>query len=214
MRYTPQHKSITHKKIVNTASELFRDQSIGSVGVSDLMNRAGLTHGGFYAHFSSKEALAAEAIKATFDEAWQRRKRFIGETAPGRKFITAVERYMTTMHRDNSAKGCPAAALASEVAHHPGPIRDAMTAGVKRWISGVEQMVAEDGLAIDAHAAIATMVGAMVLSRGMADPAVADQFIKAARETLLSLAQRSPAQRSLPQSPKSPSRKRAKRAKG
>jgi TetR/AcrR family transcriptional repressor of nem operon len=209
MRYAPQHKSITHKKIVNTAAELFRDQSIGSVGVSDLMNRAGLTHGGFYAHFNSKEALAAEAIRATFEEAWQRRKRLVGEAAPGRKLATAVDYYLTTTHRDNSGKGCIVAALASEVAHHPGPIRDAMTAGVKRWIAGVEQMIADDGLAIDPHTMIATMVGTMVLSRAMADPAVADQFIKAARETLLSLAQHSPAHPD-----KSPAKKRAKRAKG
>ena len=210
MRYTPQHKSITHNKIVNTASELFRDRSIGGVGVSDLMNRVGLTHGGFYAHFSSKEALAAEAIKAAFDEAWQRRKQVVGEAAPGRKYLTAIEHYLTTRHRDNSAKGCIAAALASEVAHHPGPIRDAMTEGVKRWIAGVEQMVAEDGLDVDAHTTIATMVGAMVLSRAMADPAVADKFISSVRQTLLSLPQQRPS--SGQQRSKSPSRKRATRA--
>jgi len=210
MRYTPQHKSITHNKIVNTASELFRDRSIGGVGVSDLMNRAGLTHGGFYAHFTSKEALAAEAIKAAFDEAWQRRKQVVGDAASGRKFLTAIEHYLTTTHRDNSAKGCIAAALASEVAHHPGPIRDAMTAGVKRWITGVEQMIAEDGLDVDAHTTIATMVGALVLSRAMADPAVADKFISSVRETLLSLAQQRPSP--VQQRPKSPSRKRGRRA--
>jgi TetR/AcrR family transcriptional repressor of nem operon len=211
MRYTPQHKSITHKKIVNTASELFRDRSIGGVGVSDLMNRAGLTHGGFYAHFSSKEALAAEAIKAAFDEAWQRRKQVVGEAEPGRKFLTAIQHYLTTTHRDNSAKGCIAAALASEVAHHPGPIRDAMTVGVKRWIAGVEQMIAEDRLDVDAHTTIATMVGAMVLSRAMADPAVADRFISSVRETLLSLARRR-VSAVVQQRSKTSSKKRAKRA--
>jgi TetR/AcrR family transcriptional repressor of nem operon len=72
MRYTPQHKTATHKRIVTVASELFRSQGIGNVGVIDLMQRAGLTHGGFYAHFSSKDALAAEACRAAFDESCQR----------------------------------------------------------------------------------------------------------------------------------------------
>jgi TetR/AcrR family transcriptional repressor of nem operon len=197
MRYTPQHKSITHKKIVSTAADLFRAQSIGGVGVSDLMSRAGLTHGGFYAHFSSKEALAAEAIKAAFDEARQRRKQVIGAAAPGRKFYTAVELYLTMPHRDNPGKGCMAAALASEVAHHPGPVRDAMTAGVKRWVAGVEQMLQEDGLAIDGHTAIATLVGALVLSRAMADPELAERFVTRARDSLLASAKRAtPSKRS------------------
>jgi TetR/AcrR family transcriptional repressor of nem operon len=174
------------------------------------MSRAGLTHGGFYAHFSSKEALAAEAIRVAFDEAWLRRKQVVGEAAPGRKFLTAIEHYLTTTHRDNSAKGCIAAALASEVAHHPGPIRDAMTAGVKRWIAGVEQMIQEDSLDIDAHTAIATMVGAMVLSRAMADPALADKFISSVRETLLSRSQQRPSP--VRQRSKSPSNQRARRA--
>jgi len=188
MRYTAQHKSITHRKIVNTAAELFRAQSIDSVGVSDLMNRAGLTHGGFYAHFSSKEALAAEAIKAAFDEARQRRQQVIGAAAPGTKFTTAVEHYLTVPHRDNPGKGCMAAALASEVAHHPGPVQDEMTAGVKRWLAGVEQMARDDGVTIDGHTSIATMVGALVLARAMADPHLSELFITRARESLLASA--------------------------
>ena len=96
-----------------------------------------------------------------------------------------------------------AAALAAETARHPGPIRDAMTAGIKRWISAYQQMLADDGLDIDAHAAIATMVGALIMSRAMSDPDVADKFVSGARDTLLSLAQ--------PRR-KSPAKKRAKRA--
>lgn len=202
MRYTPRHKSITHERIVGTAADLFRAQSIGAVGVSDLMNRAGLTHGGFYAHFSSKEALAAEAINAAFDEARKRRKQAIDAAEPGQKFSTAVELYLSMPHRDNPGKGCIAAALASEVAHHPGPVRDAMTAGVKRWIAGVEQMLQEDGLTIDGHTAIATMLGALVLSRAMADPGLSEQFVARARESLLAIATRA-----------APAKRRTRRAK-
>jgi TetR/AcrR family transcriptional repressor of nem operon len=186
VRYTPQHKSTTHRKIVTTASELFRSQGIGKVGVTDLMQRAGLTHGGFYAHFSSKEALAAEACRAAFDESGQRLKQLLEEAAPGRKFATAVERYLTLAHRDNASKGCMAAALASEVARHPGPLRDAMTAGIRRWVDSIQQMIERDGLSIDAHAAVATMLGAIVLARATADPKLSDQIISHARESLLS----------------------------
>jgi TetR/AcrR family transcriptional repressor of nem operon len=190
VRYTPQHKSNTHRKIVTTASELFRSQGIGNVGVTDLMQHAGLTHGGFYAHFSSKEALAAEACRAGFEESGQRLKQLRAEVEPGRAFATAVERYLTLAHRDNSSKGCMAAALASEVARHPGPVRDAMTAGIRRWVDSVQQMIEQDGLTIDAHAAVATMLGAIVLARATADPKLSDQILARARESLLSSCKR------------------------
>jgi TetR/AcrR family transcriptional regulator, transcriptional repressor for nem operon len=190
VRYTSQHKSNTKRKIVTTASELFRSQGIGNVGVTDLMQRAGLTHGGFYAHFSSKDALAAEACRAAFEESGQRLKQLLEEVEPGRRFATAVERYLTPAHRDNSNKGCMAAALASEATHHPGPIRDAMTMGIRRWVEIVQQMIEQDGLAIDSHAAVATMLGAIVLARTTADPRLSDQIISRARESLLSSCKR------------------------
>jgi TetR/AcrR family transcriptional repressor of nem operon len=186
MRYTPQHKSNTHRKIVDTASELFRAQGIGSVAVTDLMQQAGLTHGGFYAHFSSKEALAAEACRAAFAESGQRLKRVLNETESGHKFATTVQRYLTTTHRDSSSKGCMIAALASEVAHHPGPVKDAMTAGIKGWIEGLEKMLRQDRLNIDAYSAVATMVGAMVLARAAADPKLSERLVTHARDSLLS----------------------------
>jgi TetR/AcrR family transcriptional repressor of nem operon len=190
VRYTPQHKSNTKRRILTTASELFRSQGIGKVGVTDLMQRVGLTRGGFYAHFSSKEALAAEACRAAFEESGQRLKQLLEEGEPGRRFATAVERYLTLAHRDNSDKGCMAAALASEVAHHPGPLRDAMTAGIRRWVESVQQMIEQDGLANDAHAAVATMLGAIVLARATADAKLSDQIISHARESLLSTCKR------------------------
>jgi len=190
MRYTPQHKSNTHRKIVNTASELFRAQGIGGVGVTDLMQQAGLTHGGFYAHFSSKEQLAAEACRTAFEESAQRLKQVLEETEPGRKFATTVERYLTTGHRDRSSKGCMIAALASEVAHHPGPVKDAMTVGIKGWIEGIAKMVSQDGLNIDAYSAVATMVGAMVLARAAADPRLSERLLTHARDSLLSSTRR------------------------
>jgi TetR/AcrR family transcriptional regulator, transcriptional repressor for nem operon len=185
MRYAPQHKSNTHKKIVTAASELFRAEGIRSVGVTELMQRAGLTHGGFYAHFTSKEDLAAQACLSAFEESGQRLKQLIEEVEPGRKFATAVERYLNATHRDNSLRGCMAAALATEVTHHPGPIRDAMTAGIKQWIEGVEKMIAQDGLQIDSYSAVATMIGAIVLARAAADPKLSDQLLSHARDTLL-----------------------------
>jgi len=190
MRYAPNHKTNTHKKIVGAASELFRAQGIGSVGVTDLMQHAGLTHGGFYAHFSSKEALAAEACRVAFEEAGHRLKQVLDQVEPGQKFATTVERYLTATHRDNSCNGCIVAALASEAAHHPGPVRDAISAGIGAWIEGVEKMLAQDGIEIDAYSAVATMVGAMILARAASDPKLADRLIARARGALLSAPRR------------------------
>jgi TetR/AcrR family transcriptional regulator, transcriptional repressor for nem operon len=192
MRYTPQHKSNTHRKIVAVASELFRSQGIGNVGVTDLMLRAGLTHGGFYAHFSSKDALAAEACSAAFEESAQRLHHLLEQTEPGSKFSAVVEHYLAAAHRDHPNKGCVIAALASEAAHQGGPVRDAIDSGIRRLVASVDQALQADGLAIDAHAAVATMVGAMVLSRALADPKLSDQLLAHARESLLSGVKRAP----------------------
>jgi TetR/AcrR family transcriptional repressor of nem operon len=186
MRYTPQHKSNTHRKILAVASELFRSQGIGNVGVTDLMQRAGLTHGGFYAHFRSKDALAAEAMRSAFEESTQRFRQQFEESEPGLRFSSAVERYLSAMHRDNASQGCVAAALAGEVSRQTGPVRDAMTAGIRRLIENVEKMIEADGLTLDAHAALATMVGALVLSRAASDPKLSDTLISHARDSLLS----------------------------
>jgi TetR/AcrR family transcriptional repressor of nem operon len=192
VRYTPQHKSNTHRKIVAVASELFRSQGIGNVGVTDLMLRAGLTHGGFYAHFSSKDALAAEACSTAFEESAQRLNQLFEQAEPGKKFCSAVEHYLAASHRDHPHKGCVIAALASEAAHQGGPVRDAITCGIRRLIESVEQALQADGVTLDAHAAVATLVGAMVLSRAVADPKLSDQLLAHARESLLSGVKRAP----------------------
>jgi TetR/AcrR family transcriptional repressor of nem operon len=186
MRYTPQHKSNTHRKIIAAASELFRSQGIGNVGVTDLMQRAGLTHGGFYAHFSSKDALAAEACQAAFEQSARRLQRQLEQAEPGTRFSSTVERYLSTAHRDNPNKGCVAAALASESAHESEPVREAMACGIRRLIESVQNMLETDGLSLDAHSAVATMVGAMVLSRAVADPKLSEQLLAHARASLLS----------------------------
>jgi TetR/AcrR family transcriptional repressor of nem operon len=186
MRYTPQHKTTTHKKIVTVASELFRSQGIGNVGVIDLMQRAGLTHGGFYAHFSSKDALAAEACRAAFDESCQRVLHLLEHGEPGKRFAAVVEGYLSTAHRDHPNKGCVAAALASEAAHQSGPVREAMSSGIRRLVESVEKVIEADGLTLDAQSAVATLVGAMVLSRAVADPRLSEQLLSRARDSLLS----------------------------
>jgi TetR/AcrR family transcriptional repressor of nem operon len=186
MRYTPQHKSNTHRKIVAVASEMFRSQGIGNVGVTDLMQRAGLTHGGFYAHFNSKDALAVEATRSAFEESAQRLKQQLEESVEGLRFSSAVQRYLSSTHRDTAAKGCVAAALAAEVARQTGPVRDAMSAGIRRLIEAVQKMIEADGLNVDAHAALATMVGALVLSRAVSDSKLSERLLSHARDSLLS----------------------------
>ncbi|WP_144636306.1 TetR/AcrR family transcriptional regulator [Bordetella genomosp. 13] len=168
------------------SSRLFRERGIDGVTVADLMAAAGLTHGGFYGHFESKDALAAVACEQAFNEAvgrWQ-------AAATGRTSRRAlVEAYLSGPHRDHPGKGCPAAALAADVARHDGepPVQDAYIEGLKRLLAAIASL--QDGADASertraAMAQLATMVGALTLARATRGDALSNQILAAARDAL------------------------------
>src|SRR6187402_2233120 len=128
MRYTPDHKEATHRRIVETAAERFRKEGLEAVGVASLMADAGLTHGGFYSHFPSKEALVGEALIAAMEATFTRLSQ-AGETGGIQGLI---EYYLRPTHRDRPERGCVAAALAGEIARQPSKIRTAFNRGYER----------------------------------------------------------------------------------
>src|ERR1700752_4591488 len=116
MRYSREHKQETHARIVRKASVRLREKGAHGIGVADLMKEAGLTHGGFYAHFDSREALFIEAFALAMDQTvadWQQ----LGKALPiEERFDALVEGYLSARHRDNPARGCVLPALGADIA--------------------------------------------------------------------------------------------------
>src|ERR1700753_2607096 len=106
MRYSKEHKSQTHARIVKRASVKLREKGAHGIGVADLMKEAGLTHGGFYAHFDSREALVIEAFTHAMDRSTERWRKLSEQTAPELRLATIVDSYLTTVHRDDPGHGC------------------------------------------------------------------------------------------------------------
>src|SRR5436190_16987467 len=136
MRYGKEHKAETRKRVVEAAARRFRKNGIEGTGVVELMADAGLTHGGFYAHFPSKETLVREAMLAASEQGRKHFQRQIDEArTQGREPLEQIVRlYLTTMHRDRPDRGCSVAALGSEIARHPRKTREAFTDGLDKML--------------------------------------------------------------------------------
>ncbi|MEZ5765607.1 MAG: TetR/AcrR family transcriptional regulator [Xanthobacteraceae bacterium] len=183
MRYGKEHKQETHKKVVEAAARRFRKDGIGSTGVVDLMADVGLTHGGFYAHFSSKETLVKEALATASMKSRAHLQRQIDTArAEGRDPLEAIVRtYLTTLHRDRPDRGCSVAALGSEIARHPRKTREAFTEGLSQTLQIIASALPEHvaDRQTRAYAVFSTMIGALQLSRAISDSAMSQSVIDA-----------------------------------
>ncbi|HEY0844960.1 MAG TPA: TetR/AcrR family transcriptional regulator [Noviherbaspirillum sp.] len=185
MRYSRDHKQETHNRIVQKASERFRAEGVDAVGVASLMQSVGLTVGGFYAHFGSKEDLIAEACSSGFAGTIERFRAYIDSKPKGEKMASLVDAYLSKRHRDDPAQGCVIAANGAELARHPVPTRAAFSAELGTWVALIEQVMREDGVRGDARSIISTMVGAIVLARAVDDSTLSDAFLTSARQSVL-----------------------------
>ncbi|WP_434623270.1 TetR/AcrR family transcriptional regulator [Azospirillum sp. B2RO_4] len=187
MRVSKEQAAENRRRVVEVASALFRERGFNGIGVADLMKEAGLTHGGFYGQFASKEDLAAEACARAMEvmaERWDD----AAETPPGDGALAAMlEGYLTPRHRDHSAAGCPIAALGVDVSRQGGAVRGAFTRGLRPFIDRLQRLVPGRSAEAKRRAALATlsgMVGALILSRAVDDPALSEEILDAARESL------------------------------
>jgi TetR/AcrR family transcriptional repressor of nem operon len=189
-RVSKAQTEANHQAIQDAASRLFRARGIGGVSVSELMAEAGLTHGGFYAHFASKDALAASACEAAFSHAdakWQRRVDAAADKAAARRAI--AEGYLRTTYRDPAVAACPTATLVTDVAREPvsHPIHEAYLAGVRRQVEVLTALGTSGDAARDREDAcvqLATMMGALLLARATRGDVLSDEFLDAARRAL------------------------------
>jgi TetR/AcrR family transcriptional regulator, transcriptional repressor for nem operon len=189
-RVSKDQTELNRSAITAASARLFRERGIDGVSVSDLMGAAGLTHGGFYGHFKSKQALAAEACSQAFEDStarWNRRIADAPDAAAARAAL--VTAYLSTKSRGNPGTSCAATSLAGDVSREPShaPVRGAFAAGIDglvRILASVQESADAAADRSGALADFATMVGALLLARATADQGISDEFLIAARQRL------------------------------
>jgi TetR/AcrR family transcriptional regulator, transcriptional repressor for nem operon len=191
MRYSKEHKQETHARIVRKASVRLREKGAHGIGVADLMKEAGLTHGGFYAHFDSREALLIEAFAFAMDRSMEYWRKATAETSPEKRLAMIVDSYLTASHRDDPGRGCAVPTLGAEIARESPKARKAFAAKLEQMIDMIaEQLIDLPPKAARKQAAVtlATMMGTLVLSRIAGNGEFSDDILAAGREAVLARA--------------------------
>jgi TetR/AcrR family transcriptional repressor of nem operon len=188
MRYSSEHKVQTHARIVKKASVRLREKGAHGIGVADLMKDAGLTHGGFYAHFDSREALVIEAFTHAMDRSTERWRKISEEVPAEKRLSKIVNTYLDPVHRDDPGHGCAVPALAAEIARESVKTRRVFAGRMEQMIDmladqfhGVPRKAARK----QAMAALATMMGSLVMARIVGSGESSDEILKAGREAVL-----------------------------
>jgi AcrR family transcriptional regulator len=174
MRYSHTHKAETRQRIVDEAARRFRRDGVAGTGLVPLMKALGMTHGGFYAHFPSKEALVAASLEAVVGQ--------VGEKWPDplppaqlREFLAS---YLSPHHRDNPGEGCPLPSLCAELGlrGQPSPASDALTLRMAAWLQAcrLDEAGDDQGLVL-----LSALVGALTLARSVANPALSERILGA-----------------------------------
>ena len=184
MRYDNNHKERTRARVLAEAAAAIRSKGVERVGVAEVMAGAGLTHGGFYAHFQSKDDLVAQAITHMFDASCAAFLRHTEGRNPADALANYIDAYLAPSHRDDRARGCPLAALSGDLPNMPELARARFTDGTERLVAGFAKLVkrlgAKNAEAL-AWSAIAEMAGALALSRTVPDLDRATQVLRNSR---------------------------------
>lgn len=193
MRYEKGHKDETRRRIVETASRRFRKDGIEATGIAGLMAEAGLTHGGFYAHFPSKEDLVRSAIDTALTSATAEHAAAAAAARAdgGDGLETIVRRYLSRTHRDHPETGCAIATLAAELVRSSDETRATFARDTGDLIELIAGELPDPG-SVDARTraamVLALMVGTLQLARSAPDTAASDAMLAAGRKVALALA--------------------------
>jgi TetR/AcrR family transcriptional regulator, transcriptional repressor for nem operon len=167
MKVSKEKAAEHHQAVIEAAAMSFRESGFEGVNVADIMKKAGLTHGAFYGHFSSKSDLAAAACRYAFDDR-------LNGWADDVSLTDYLDRYLSTFHRDRPGRGCPMAAFASDIGRQPKAVQKEFEVGVSRYreriasrlaAGGAPKAIRQSDRQSDATALLAAMVGSMVLAR-------------------------------------------------
>src|SRR6266478_5581039 len=184
MRYDDNHKERTRARVLAEAAAAIRSKGAERVGVAEVMAGARLTHGGFYAHFTSKDDLVTEAVTYMFDAAYARFLQHTEGREPAEALANYIDAYLATSHRRDRTHGCPIAALSGDLPNLPELARARFADGTERLVAGFAKLMKKLG-AKNAEAlawsAMAAMAGALALSRTVSDAARSTQILRNSR---------------------------------
>ena len=186
MKVSRIQEAENHERILDVATRLFRERGIDGIGVADLMKAAGLTHGGFYGHFESKEDLVAQACARAVSRMRQNWTNVIDQ-ATGDPLEALAATYLTPKHRDNTGRGCAVAALGSEIARQGPPVRRAFTDELRPFLDYLSRNVQGNSNSVRRQKALATyagLVGALIVSRAVDDLDLSNEILSAVASTM------------------------------
>jgi TetR/AcrR family transcriptional repressor of nem operon len=187
MRKSKEETAVTWRRIVGTAAREFRRNGIHATGLADVMAAAGLTHGGFYRHFGSKEELVAEASAAGMESILDRADAAAGRAGDTSGLEAIIEAYLATDHRDDRSEGCPLAGLGSELARADDETREVVSARILKFLDLIAaQMSRRKREAANSKAILllSAMVGAVTLSRIAVDPELSAAILRETKHHL------------------------------
>ena len=187
MKVTKAQAEENRVRIIEAASQLFREKGFDGIGLNDLMQAAGLTRGGFYGHFESKQDLAVQACRhalSTAGQAWNDPKDASSEAS----LAGIVDFYLSDQHRDHPAQGCALSALCNDVGRQGSELKATFAEGVEHFLSVLQARVegaSPEARRSKAMATLSTLLGAVVLSRAVGDVALSSDIRHAAAEAVL-----------------------------
>ena len=188
MRYPPAHKHATRRRIIAAASAAFRERGVDGTGVDEVMRRAGLTHGGFYAHFRDKSELLAEACAEAFDEAVVNLDRIAAQPTAVKRARLLIDSYLSPRHRDNRGSGCLIVAVGADMGRLTGAARAGYSRGFNLHLDrlGAALRLARDPA--ENHDRVthlmSSLVGALIFARATEDTARSDALLRSSRRML------------------------------
>ncbi|KQY87180.1 TetR/AcrR family transcriptional regulator [Pelomonas sp. Root1444] len=183
-------KDATHERIVSVAARAIRRSGYGGTGVADIMKEAGLTHGAFYSHFASREAMLAEAAAKACAESAAGATQVAADAPPGMALHTMLATYLSKGHVEQLEAGCPLAALGSETSRQAPEVRRVATRHIKATIDLLARQLpdwGQQGAHEKALVMLSTMVGALMLARAVDEPGLSDSLREAALQHLTSI---------------------------
>jgi TetR/AcrR family transcriptional repressor of nem operon len=185
MRRTKKEKQQTHARIVEAAADRFRAEGISGTGISQLMEQAGLTHGGFYAHFTNKEALIAEACIEGFTQTQKKLTNAVREAGANEQVEAILDAYLSSEQRDQPASACIMPTLAAEIARHSAEVRAAFTEVYREFLDYLVPFLpdtADVHQSDEAMVLLAGMVGTMLLARAIDDAKLCEHLLQVNRD--------------------------------
>jgi TetR/AcrR family transcriptional regulator, transcriptional repressor for nem operon len=186
MKVSKEKMAEHREKILKSAAKQFREQGFDNISVAEVMKEAGLTHGGFYGHFTSKQDLAIQAATRAMENSVDKWGKVMA-TAEGDPVEAFINQYLSPRHRDASGTGCFYAALATDIVRQPSPLKRAATTGLEQFLDLIGRNLPAGSKSNRRQQAIkvfASMLGAMILARTVDDSKLSNEILQTVASTL------------------------------